>query len=102
MFVVNLVYANIETIGCNHLRAPAIFTTSVKRNDCKFKAYPCKSVDDWYSGECFSCTDKGCVGVGYQLDSRTAQRGMFFLATQVDEGLREGDYCGMDDRNKID
>lgn len=92
-FSIESFYNIIEVVGCNHLRAPAIFTDSILTS-CKFTAYPCESTEVWSEGKCFSCRGNSCVNLGYQLDPNTELRGKFYLSTLVKEEINDGNYCG--------
>ncbi|XP_064624726.1 pancreatic triacylglycerol lipase-like isoform X2 [Lineus longissimus] len=52
-------------VACDHLRAYEFFTDSIN-NICKYKAYPCKSDEDFKAGRCTRCnsTVSGCSYMG--------------------------------------
>jgi len=68
----------VGSISCNHMRAPAYYTASVKRL-CSWTAYPCSSYRNFQRGKCLRCNGS-CPSMGYDAD-RTKRSGTFYLTT---------------------
>ncbi|KAM8924755.1 pancreatic lipase-related protein 2-like [Pelodytes ibericus] len=60
--------ALIDTLACNHLRAIAYYTASI-RHPGGFLAFPCDSHTAFQSGSCFPCPNAGCHLMGHFSNS---------------------------------
>jgi len=76
----------VGSFNCDHMRAPAYYTASVKRL-CSWTAYPCSSYRNFRRGRCLRCNGS-CPAMGYDAD-RTKRSGTFYLTTNS-----KGPYCG--------
>ncbi|EDO45128.1 predicted protein, partial [Nematostella vectensis] len=65
---------------CGHKRAPALFTTSLYTKTPLY-SYPCRSEDDFNSGNCLKCDGK-CPTMGFRLDTKNnTLSGSFYFRT---------------------
>jgi len=68
-----------DTFACSHQRAYEYYIESINF-ECPFRAYPCKSYDDFKAAKCLSCGDGQCSRMGYHADQSEA-RGDFYVMT---------------------
>ena len=74
-------------VACSHERAYYYYIESIK-SDCPFTAYPCKSAEEFHTGNCLRCYGDGCSRMGYNADKYSA-RGSLYLETESSSS-----YCG--------
>lgn len=82
--------ANLEifqTVICDHMRAPEFYIESVK-NQCSWRAHPCKSLEDCERGRYTRC-NSGCSSMGYGAD-KPKRTGRFYLKTTAN-----APFCGL-------
>jgi hypothetical protein len=91
-----------ENFSCSHTAALYYYIESVKKS-CEFVAYPCKSLENFASGKCLACGDKGCNRMGF-FTSESKDLGSLYLDTQSPEA---DSYCKQNwgvtlDSNSVD
>ena len=67
-------------MACSHSASYHFYTDSIS-NQCKYTSYQCDTEEDFNSGLCIRCSDKGCNRMGYWADPNK-DIGRLFLNTQ--------------------
>jgi pimeloyl-ACP methyl ester carboxylesterase len=79
----------VKPIICSHCASYDIYLDSIESYKCQYTAYPCESKENFDSGMCLQCSQKGCNRMGYWASPRK-ELGKLFVNTQ---SLTKNSYC---------
>jgi hypothetical protein len=70
-----------DLVACGHISAVYFFTDSILNSECQYTAFTCKDINEFKTGNCISCSSKGCNRMGFYASS-LSDLGVQYLKTQ--------------------